>query len=49
MGKVLKGGRGDRSDVGVGDGEPVEVQALKTERGNVLQVRPVVDIQTPQV
>lgn len=49
VGKVLKGGRGDRSDVGVGDGEPVEVQALKTERGNVLQVRPVVDIQTPQV
>lgn len=47
--QVLEGSGGDRGDVGVGDGEPVEVQALETERRNVLQVQPVVDVQTPQV
>lgn len=47
--QILEGGRRDRGDVGVGDGEPVEVQALETQRGDVLQVRPVIDVQTPQV
>ncbi len=49
MHQVLERSGGDRSDVGVGDGEPVEVQALETKRGDVLQVWPVIDVQTPQV
>lgn len=46
---VLEGSGGDGGDVSVGDGEPVEIQALETKRRDVLQVRPVIDIQTPQV
>lgn len=49
MHQVLEGSRWDRGNVGVCDGEPVKVQALKTERGDVLQVWPVINIQTPQV
>lgn len=49
MHQVLKGSRRDGGDVGVGDGEPVEVQALETERGDVFQVRPVIDVETSQV
>ena len=46
---VLEGSGGDGGDVGIGDGEPAEVQALETKRGDVLQVRPVIDVQAPQV
>lgn len=49
MHQVLERRRRDRCDVGVGDGEPVEIQALEAERGDVLQIRPVVDVQAPQV
>lgn len=49
MNQVLEGGRRDRGDVGVGDGEPVEVEALKAKRRDVLKVWPVIDIQTSQV
>lgn len=46
MDHVLEGGGGDRGDVGVGDGEPVEVQTLETKGGDVLEVRPMIDVQT---
>lgn len=49
MHQVLEGGWGDSGDVGICDGEPVEVQTLETKRGDVLQVRPVIDVQTPKV
>lgn len=49
MHHVFEGSGGDRGDVGVGDGEPVEIQALETKRGDVLQVRPVIDVKSPKV
>lgn len=47
--QVLERSRWDGGDVGVGDREPVEVQPLETKRGDVLQVWPVIDVQTSQV
>lgn len=47
--QVLERSGGDRGDVGVGDREPVEVQPLETKRGDVLQVWPVINVQTSQV
>lgn len=47
--QVLEGSRRDRGDVGVGDREPAQVKALKTKRGDVLKVWPVIYIQTSQV
>lgn len=49
MHQVFEGYRRDRGDVGVGDEEPVKVKALKTKRGDILKVWPVIDIQAPQV
>lgn len=42
--QVLERGGWDGGDVGIGDGKPVEVQALKTKRGDVLKVWPVINL-----